>query len=308
MPKGANSTKPKPRKKTTPTPGLSARIGNHMPELGATFAGAFSINLEFVGAAAALVGLITTWAALAGDANGVLVKGVDDALDWPVGRAAYVVPVVLFGVAFQCFRKKDGPVLRWQQILGAVGFVVATTGLTYAATSIGGEADGGVVGKFVFDLGISLVGDLALGFALLGIGAASIFLLTGVSPRELYGELRRIAQIVYKPLPPVEDTDVFDIVPSVAAGQAAAISVHHHQTVGGAKRRLQLQRRCAVPLGRLLGGHARPGITLGPGRRKSGSDQPMEPPGTRRQPRSRMADLDLGRPAMSAAFAVRPGP
>ncbi|MDQ2683675.1 MAG: DNA translocase FtsK, partial [Chloroflexota bacterium] len=59
---------------------------------------------------------------------------------------------------------------------------------------------------------------------LLAIGAASVFLATGVSPLELYAEINRIARIVYKPLPPIEDTDLFDVVPPLGPAESESLA------------------------------------------------------------------------------------
>jgi S-DNA-T family DNA segregation ATPase FtsK/SpoIIIE len=100
-------------------------------------------------------------------------------------------------------------------VAGTVGFVLATTGLTHAASALAGRPEGGIIGDLVNRAGSSLFDETITAPLLLLMGIASIFLATALSPVDLYRELSRIARIVYKPLPPIEDTDLFDIVPAV---------------------------------------------------------------------------------------------
>ncbi len=219
--------KPKPKAKA-PVPvntGVTGRLQNRASELRSLTPTLPAINRELVGAVSALIALITAWAALAGESNGILVKTVDDALGWLVGRAEYVVPVLAAGLAIMCFRNREGVVIRLSQLAGAFGFAVAATGFTYAATDLAGDADGGFVGKHSYNAINSLVGETATGFVLLAIGVASVLLLTGVGPRELYRELSRVGRIIYKPLPPIEETDLFDLVPPVVDAPKLAVTV-----------------------------------------------------------------------------------
>lgn len=241
IPKGTKSTQSRARKKTQPKTGITSRIGDRASDIGARMPALPVVNREFVGVISALAGLVTTWAALAGSANGVLVQAVAEGLEWLVGRATYVVPVILFGLAWRCFRSRDQSVLRWTHLVGAIGFAAATTGLTQAATLLAGKGEGGKVGQLVERAVSSLVGEAGTGVALLLIGASSVLLATSVKPVDLYRELKRIANIVYKPLPPIEETGLFDVIPTAADDalplESSAVAEPPRVVINAPKRR-----------------------------------------------------------------------
>ena len=192
---------------------IQARI----PDLGNLMPSAAVLNRDFIGAMAALSGLVTAWAVLASESNGVLVRAVDDFLAWLCGRAPYIIPTLALLLAYQCFRNREGQVVRVTQVLGAVGFGMSVTGLTHAAAAGPPNERGGVIGEVVFNLSTALVGAYATGIGLFAIGAVAVLVTTETSPISLYRELARIGRAIYKPLPPIEDTGLYDTVPSVKA-------------------------------------------------------------------------------------------
>lgn len=171
------------------------------------------MNRDLVGAMSGLIFLVTVWATLAGKSSGILVEAVADALAWAVGRASYVVPVLASMIAFQCFRIREGRVFGLRQLAGGISFGIAVMGLTHAATVGARSRRGGILGETFFAASDALVGEIATGFVLFAIGVTSVFLLGGVLPQKLYREIRRGFAAIYKPLPPFDDTDLFDAVP-----------------------------------------------------------------------------------------------
>jgi DNA segregation ATPase FtsK/SpoIIIE, S-DNA-T family len=119
-------------------------------------------------------------------------------------------------LAYQCFRNREGRVIQARQILGGLTFGLSVTGLTHAAATGSRRERGGVVGEAVFDFSHALVGDYAAGIGLFAIGVLAVLVTTNTSPLLLYREIARIGRAIYKPLPPVEDTDLFDTIPPVA--------------------------------------------------------------------------------------------
>ena len=175
------------------------------------------LNRDLVGAMSALIGLITAWAVMAGDSNGILVKGLDDGLAWLCGRASYVIPTLALLVAYQCFRVREGRVLQLHHVAGGSLFGVAVIGLTHAAAVGDRSSRGGLIGAETYDLVRALVGEFGAGVGLFLFGTAAVLLATNTNPLLLYGELAKIARAIYKPLPPIETTDVFDSVPVARA-------------------------------------------------------------------------------------------
>lgn len=176
-----------------------------------------AINREMIGGFAAIIALVTAWSMLAGESNGVLVAAIDDGLRWLVGRAPYVVPIVSAFVAIQCFRSRPGPAIPPLRALGAILFVVAVPALTHAAAVDGGSfrERGGFVGSHIYDMMQSAIGEVPSVALLMLAGCASVFLISGTTPMDVLAEFGRVAHIIYKPLPPFDDDDIFDTIPAI---------------------------------------------------------------------------------------------
>jgi S-DNA-T family DNA segregation ATPase FtsK/SpoIIIE len=175
------------------------------------------LNRDLVGAISAMIGLVTAWSVLAGESNGMLVQAVDDFLAWLFGRAPYVLPVLTLLFASQCFRIRHGKVVRLHHVFGGLLFGLAVTGLTHAAANGGQSERGGLVGAETYDIVVALVGELGAGIALFALGVSSVLITTETRPLALYREVERFARAIYRPLPPIEDTDLFDTIPPVTA-------------------------------------------------------------------------------------------
>src|SRR3954447_9995283 len=171
-----------------------------------------SINRELVGGLSALVALITTWSMLARAAHGMLVAAVDSGLGWLTGRAPHDIPVLTTLLAVQCFRSRPGRALSHAQCAGGLMFGLAVPGITHAAAMGSMRERGGFVGREVYDGLYSLLGEVPSVAILMAAGIASVFLITGTTPVFLLRELARIAQIVYRPLPPFDGMEAFDSI------------------------------------------------------------------------------------------------
>jgi S-DNA-T family DNA segregation ATPase FtsK/SpoIIIE len=152
---------------------------------------------------------------LAGESNGVLVEVVDRFLAWLCGRAPYVIPVLTMLLSYQCFRNRQGRFIQIRQVVAGVAFGLSVTGLTQAAATGTRSERGGLIGGTTYDYSRALVGDYAAAIGLFLIGSAAVLVATNSNPLLLYRELERIGRAIYKPLPPIEDTDVFDTIPAV---------------------------------------------------------------------------------------------
>jgi DNA segregation ATPase FtsK/SpoIIIE, S-DNA-T family len=209
------TTRRKPKKENV---SFFARVGSFGRTLlvpGRMIPAPSAINRELIGGLSALIGLITTWSMLAGDSNGMLVAAVDDMLGWLTGRAPYVIPVLAIFLAVQCFRSRPGPSISLNQLSGGLLFAIAVPALTQAA-AVGTMRDrGGITGREIFNGLDSLLGEVPSVLLLLAAGIASVFLISGVTPMYLLQELGRIGRVIYRPLPPFEDVDIFDALPAI---------------------------------------------------------------------------------------------
>jgi S-DNA-T family DNA segregation ATPase FtsK/SpoIIIE len=221
---GTKPAKSKQKKGTDPRQSALSVAQSRMPNLSGLVPPASVFNRDLVGAISALIGLVTAWSVLAGESNGILVAGLDRFLAWLCGRAPYVIPTLTMLLSYQCFRNRQGQVVKVRQVAGGIAFGLAVTGLTHAAATGTRSERGGLIGGLVFDYTQMLVGDYGAGIALFLIGAAAVLVTTSTNPMILYRELERIGRAVYKPLPPIEDTDLFDTIPAVAEEPVKAIA------------------------------------------------------------------------------------
>ena len=212
---GAKSSKTKLKRAPDPRQSALAALQNQVSAVGHLMPRSPAFDRDLVGAIAALVALVTAWAILARENNGILVEYVDRSLSWLCGRAPYVIPVLTAMLAVQCFRNRAGSVVRIQQVIGGIVFGLAAAGLTHAATTGSRDSRGGLLGAVAFDNAQALGGEIFAGVGLFAVGSAAVLAATNVSPVILYRELARIGRAIYRPLPPIEDTDLFDTIPGV---------------------------------------------------------------------------------------------
>ena len=176
------------------------------------------ITREVVAGVLAIIALITTWSMLAGASNGVLVAAVDNLLRWATGRAPYVFPVLTALLAVRLLRSRPGRPVLPLQVIGGCFFLIGVTGLTQAATSVdNAQRGGGVLGQAIFNGLESLLGEVPSVLLLTIAGASSMFLIAGITPFDLLREFGRIANIIYRPLPPFEDDGMFDALTAIPA-------------------------------------------------------------------------------------------
>jgi S-DNA-T family DNA segregation ATPase FtsK/SpoIIIE len=180
-----------------------------------------AVNRDLVGAVTALIGLVSAWAVLAGESSGMLVQAIDDLLAWTFGRAPYVLPVLTLLFAYRCFRVREGHVIAARHALGGLLFGLAVTGLTHAAATGSRSERGGLIGAETYDATKILAGELGAGVVLFSLGVTAVLITTETRPLVLYRELERICRAIYKPLPPIEDTDLFDTIPPIAPSTSA---------------------------------------------------------------------------------------
>jgi len=213
---GAKSPKPKSKKAADPRQSAFSVAQGRLSDLGCLLPSQSVFNRDLLGAVSALIGLITAWSVIAGKSNGILVDGVDRSLAWLCGRAPYVIPVLTMLLSYQCFRNRQGRVIQIRQVVAGLAFGMSVTGLTHAAATGTRSHRGGLIGEASYDYSRALVGDYAAAIGLFLIGSAAVLIATNSNPLLLYRELERIGRAIYKPLPPIEDTDVFDTIPTVA--------------------------------------------------------------------------------------------
>jgi S-DNA-T family DNA segregation ATPase FtsK/SpoIIIE len=221
---GAKPNKSKQRKGSDSRQSALSVAQSRIPNLSGLVPSASIFNRDLVGAVSALIGLVTAWSVLAGESNGILVAGLDRFLAWLCGRAPYVIPVLAMLLSYQCFRNRQGQVVRLRQLAGGIAFGLSVVGLTHAAATGTRSERGGLIGGFVFDYTQMLVGDYGAGVGLFLIGVVAVLVTTNTNPMNLYREVERIGRAIYKPLPPIEDTDLFDTIPAIAEESANVVA------------------------------------------------------------------------------------
>jgi S-DNA-T family DNA segregation ATPase FtsK/SpoIIIE len=219
---GTKPNKSKQKKGSDPRQSVLSIAQSHLPNLNGLVPSASIFNRDLVGAISALIGLVTAWSVLAGESNGILVAGLDRFLAWLCGRAPYVIPVLAMLLSYQCFRNRQGQVVRIRQFVGGIAFGLSVVGLTHAAATGTRSERGGLIGGLVFDYTQMLVGDYGAGVGLFLTGVVAVLVTTSTNPMNLYRELERIGRAIYKPLPPIEDTDLFDTIPAIPGEPASA--------------------------------------------------------------------------------------
>ena len=195
MPDRASATKGRGR--STPSDRIrgffrTARIS--LPEI----AGTPRFRRELLGVLLVLLALLSAYVIGRGGDEGRLVAWWGSSLDRSLGRAAFLVPVLIALAALRAFGGQPGRVLEGRHYLGGFGFAIAVVGLLQLGAPSEGEIPGGALGRSVAALSIRVLGPFGAGLALFAGGVLAIFLLAGSDFQTFCSDVRALIEATWR--------------------------------------------------------------------------------------------------------------
>ncbi len=149
---------------------------------------------ELLGVLLVLLALLSAYVIGRGGDEGRLVAWWGSILDRSLGRAAFLVPVLIALAALRAFGGQAGRVLEGRHYLGSFAFAVAVVGLLQLGGRSGSEPAGGALGSSVAILAIRFLGPFGAGLALFAVGVLAIFLLAGSDFQTFCNDVRALTE------------------------------------------------------------------------------------------------------------------
>ncbi|MFN8591303.1 MAG: DNA translocase FtsK 4TM domain-containing protein [Thermomicrobiales bacterium] len=146
-----------------------------LPEL----AGTPRFRRELLGVTLLILALLSAYVIGRGGDEGRLVAWWGSSLERSLGRAAFLMPVLLALAALRAFGGQSGRILEARHYLGGFAFAISVVGLLQLGTKTPGPPPGGAIGISVGTLALRFLGPFGAGIALFAIGVLAIFLLAG---------------------------------------------------------------------------------------------------------------------------------
>src|SRR5829696_4387862 len=151
----------------------TARIS--LPEI----AGTPRFRRELLGVLLVLLALLSAYVIGRGGDEGRLVAWWGSSLDRSLGRAAFLVPVLIALASLRAFGRQTGRILEGRHYLGGFAFSIAVVGLLQLGGRSETELAGGALGSSVATLAVRILGPFGAGLALFAAGVLGIFMLAG---------------------------------------------------------------------------------------------------------------------------------
>src|ERR671917_751347 len=164
-----------------------------LPEI----AGTPRFRRELLGVVLVLLALLSAYVIGRGGDEGRLVAWWGSSLDRSLGRAAFLVPVLIALAALRAFGGQTGRVLEGRHYLGGFAFAVAVVGLLQLGGRAEGELAGGALGRAVAALAVRGLGPFGAGLALFAAGVLAIFLLAGSDFQTFSHDVRALAGVMW---------------------------------------------------------------------------------------------------------------
>ena len=165
-----------------------------LPEI----AGTQRFRRELFGVVLVLLALLSAYVIGRGGDEGRLVAWWGSSLERSLGRAAFLVPVLIALAALRAFGGQSGRVLEGRHYLGGFAFSVAVVGLLQLGGRSETELGGGVLGRSVATLAIRILGPFGAGLALFAAGVLAIFLLAGSDFQTFSNDVRALAEAIWQ--------------------------------------------------------------------------------------------------------------
>jgi S-DNA-T family DNA segregation ATPase FtsK/SpoIIIE len=165
-----------------------------LPEI----AGTPRFRRELLGVVLLLLALLSAYVIGRGGDEGRLVAWWGTSLDRSLGRAAFLVPVLIALAALRAFGGQTGRVLEGRHYLGGFAFAVAVVGLLQLGVRSGAEPAGGALGSAVATLAVRILGPFGAGLALFAAGVLAIFLLAGSDFQTFCGDVCALLEAIWR--------------------------------------------------------------------------------------------------------------
>jgi DNA segregation ATPase FtsK/SpoIIIE, S-DNA-T family len=165
-----------------------------LPEI----AGTPRFRRELLGVLLVLLALLSAYVIGRGGDEGRLVAWWGSSLDRSLGRAAFLVPVLIGLAALRAFGGQSGRVLEGRHYLGGFAFAVAVVGLLQLGGRSGSDLMGGALGSSVATLSIRILGPFGAGLALFAVGVLAIFLLAGSDFQTFCNDVRALLEATWR--------------------------------------------------------------------------------------------------------------
>ena len=169
-------------------------VRSSLPEI----AGTPRFRRELFGVVLVVLALLSAYVIGRGGDEGRLVAWWGTSLDRSLGRAAFLVPVLIALAALRAFGGQPGRVLEGRHYLGGFAFAVAVVGLLQLGVRSTAEPAGGALGSAVATLAVRFLGPFGAGLALFAAGVLAIFLLAGSDFQTFWNDVRALLEAIWR--------------------------------------------------------------------------------------------------------------
>jgi len=145
-----------------------------------------------------LLALLSAYVIGRGGDEGRLVAWWGSSLDRSLGRAAFLVPVLIALAALRAFGGQPGRVLEGRHYLGGFAFAVSVVALLQLGVRSSVEPAGGALGSAVAVLTTRFLGPFGAGLALFAVGVLAIFLLAGSDLQTFCDDVRALLEAIWR--------------------------------------------------------------------------------------------------------------
>src|SRR5215218_4123361 len=174
--------------------GMLGTARSSLPEI----AGTPRFRRELLGVVLVLLALLSAYVIGRGGDEGRLVAWWGTSLDRSLGRAAFLVPVLIALAALRAFGGQSGRVVEGRHYLGGFAFAVAVVGLLQLGERSTAEPAGGALGSSVATLTVRILGPFGAGLCLFAAGVLAIFLLAGSDFQTFCNDVRALLEAIWR--------------------------------------------------------------------------------------------------------------
>ena len=197
IPRGATTAPRSNRAQRVPLSLRLAALGRSLQTTLPEFAGTPRFRRELLGVILVVFAMLSAYVIGRGGDEGRLVAWWGSSLDRSLGRAAFLMPVLLALAALRAFGGQPGRVLEARHYLGGFTFIISVVGLLQLGARPGGAPAGGALGISVAGLALRFLGPFGAGLALFAVGVLAIFLLAGSDLQTFGDDLAALLRVIW---------------------------------------------------------------------------------------------------------------